>query len=65
MSKDMHEQLKVPHKVVDIVDRADRKICVTFSRYNVDKPERSYAQVRFFARNKEDENFQQVVHVNY
>ena len=29
MSKDMNEQLKLAHKVVDLVDRANRKICVT------------------------------------
>ena len=52
------------HNVVDIVDRANRKICVTLLRYNVDKPESSYAQVRSFARKKEDEKFQQVVYVN-
>ena len=28
-SKDMDEQLKLSHKVVDIVDRANRKTCVT------------------------------------
>ena len=65
MSKDMDEQLKLAHKVVDVVNRANRKICVTLLRYNVDKPESSYAQVRLFARRKEDENFQQVVYVNY
>ena len=31
----------------------------------MDKPESSYAQVRLFARKKEDENFQQVVYVKY
>ena len=31
----------------------------------MDKPESSYAQVRFFARRKDGEKFQQVVHVNY
>ena len=65
MSKDMDEQLKLAHKVVDVVDRANRKICVTLLRYNVDKPESSYAQTRFFARKKEDEKFQQVVYVKY
>ena len=60
-SKDMDEQLKLAHKVVDVVERANGKICVTPLRYNVDKPESSYAQVRLFARMKEDENFQQVV----
>ena len=50
MSKDMDEQLELAHKVVDVVDRANRTTCVTLLRYNVDKPESSYAQVGFFAR---------------
>ena len=50
ISKDMDEQLKLAHKVVDEVDRAYRKNCVTLLRYNVDKPERYYAQIRLFAR---------------
>ena len=58
MSKDMDEQLKLAHKVVDVVDWTNRKICVTLLRYNVDNPESSYAQVRLFARKKEDEKFQ-------
>ena len=45
MSKDMDEQLKLAHKVVHVVDRANRKICVILLRYNVDKPESSHAQV--------------------
>ena len=61
MSKDMEEQLELAHKVVDVVDRANRKIGVTLLRYNVDKPESSYSQARLFARKKEDEKFQQVV----
>ena len=61
----MGEQLKQAHKVVDIVDRANRMICVTLLRYNVDKPESSYAQVRLFARKKEEEKFQQNVHAKY
>ena len=65
MSKDMDEQLKLAHKVVDVVDRANRKTCVTLLRYNVDKPDSFYAQVRLFARKKEVEKFQQVVYVNY
>ena len=63
MSKDMDKQLKLAHKVVEVVDRANRKICVTLLRYNRDKPESSYAQIRLFARKKEDEKFQQVVYV--
>ena len=65
MSKDMDEQLKLAHKVVDVVDRTNRKICVTLLRYNMDKPESSYAQIRLLAGKNEDEKFQQVVYVNY
>ena len=61
MPRDMDEQLKLAHKVVDVVDRTNRKICVTLLRYNLDKPESSYAQDRLLARKKEDEKFQQVV----
>ena len=63
-TRDRDEQLKLAHKVVDIVDRTNRKICVTLLRYFVDNPESSYTQVRLFARKKEDEKFQQVVYVN-
>ena len=65
MSIDMDEQLKLANMVVDVVDRANRKIFVTLLRYSVDKPDSSYAQVRIFARKKEDEKFQQSVYVNY
>ena len=65
LSKDIDEQLKLAQKVVDIADRANRKICLTLLRYNVHKPESSYAQFRIFVRKKEDEKFQQVVYVNF
>ena len=39
MSKDMDGQFKLAHKLVDKVDRANRKICVTLLWCNVDKPE--------------------------
>ena len=65
MSKDMDDQHKLAHKVVDVVDGANRKIWVTLLRYNKDKLESSYAQVRLFATKKEDEKFQQVAYVNY
>ena len=64
-SKDMDQHLKLAHNVIDIVDGANRKIRVTPLRYNVDKPESSYAQVRLLARKKRDEKFQQFVCVNY
>ena len=58
----MDEQLKLAHKVVHILDRPYRKVYVTLLRYNVDKPESSYAQVRLFAGKKEEEKFQRIVH---
>ena len=65
LSKDMEEQLKLVHKVIDIVDRPKRKICVTLLRYKADNPDTSYAQVRLFGRKTEEEKFQQIVYVNY
>ena len=65
MSKVIDEPLKLAHKVVDVVDQANRKICAILLRYKVDKPDSSYAQVRIFARKKEDENFQLIVYVNH
>ena len=64
ISKNMDEQLKEAHKVIDVVDQANRKFCVTLLRYNVEKPEISYAQVQIFAR-MEKEKFQQIVYVNF
>ena len=64
LAKDMEEQLKLTHKVVEFVDRPHRKICVTMLRYNVEKPETSYVQVRLFGRKKDEENFNQIVYVN-
>ena len=34
-------------------------------RYNVEKPESSYAQVRLFPKKKEEDKFQQIVYLNY
>ena len=65
LSKDMEKQLKLVHKVIDVVDHSNRKICVTLLRYKVDNPDTSYAQVRVFGRKTEEEKFQQIVYVNY
>ena len=65
LSKDMDEQLKLSSKVVDVVDQANKKICVTLLRYDVDKPESSYALFRLSAREREDKMFQQVFYVNH
>ena len=65
MSKDMEGLLKLAHNVIDVVDRANRIICVTLLRYNVDKPESSYAPFQSFGRKKGDEKCQQFVYVKY
>ena len=65
LSKDTEEQLKLVHKVIDVVDCPNRRICVTLLRYKVDNPETTYAQVRLFGRKKEEDKFQQIVYVNY
>ena len=59
LSKDMEEQLKLVHKVIDVVERPNRRICVTLLQYKADKPETSYAQIRLFER-KEEEEFQKL-----
>ena len=64
LSKDMEEQLKLVHKVIDVVDRPKRKFSVTLLRYKADNPDTSYAQARLFGRKTEEENFQQFVYVN-
>ena len=64
VSKDMEEQLNFVLKVINVVDRPNRRICVTLLRYLVDNPETSYAKIRFFGRKKEEENIQQTVYVN-
>ena len=65
LAKDMEEQLKLTHKVVEVVDRPHRKICVIMLRYNVEKSETSYVQVRLFGRRKDENKFNQIVYVNY
>ena len=65
MSKGMDEQLKLAHNVVDLVERANKKNCVTLLRYSVDRPDNSYAQVGFIARKIEDEKFRQIVYMSY
>ena len=63
LAKDMEEQLKLTHKVVEVVDRPHRKICVTMLRYKVEELEISYVQVRLFG-SKDEEQFNQIVYVN-
>ena len=65
MPKVIDEQLKLAHKLFDVVDRANQTVCVTLLQYNVDKPESSYAQFQLFASKEENEKFQQIVFVHY
>ena len=65
LSKDMEEQLKLVHKVIDVVDRLKRRICVTLLRYKVDNPQNFHAQVRLFRRKAQEEKLKQIVYVNY
>ena len=50
--------------MIEIAEGAKRKVCVTLLRYKEDNPETSYAQI-LFTRRTEEENFQQLVYVNY
>ena len=61
----MEDQLELVQKVIDVVDRPNRRICMTLLRYKLDNPEPSYAQVRLFGWKKEEEKFLQIVSVNY
>ena len=65
LAKDIEEQLKLTHRIVEVVDRPHRKICVTMLHYKFEKPETSYVQVRLFGRRKDEEKFNQIVYVNY
>ena len=65
LARDMEEQLKLTHRVVEVFDRPHKKICVTMLRYKMETPETSYVQVRFFGRRKEEENINQIDLVNY
>ena len=47
-SKDFDEQLKLGHKVVDVMDRANSEICLILLRYSVGTPVSSFVQVQFF-----------------
>ena len=63
----MEEQIKHAHKVVDVVERRNRNICLTLLRLrcNLDKPETCYAQDLLVARTMEEKKFQQNVYLKY
>ena len=61
MSKDKDEQLKLAQKLIDVVDQANRKACVTLLRYSAERPKSSKIQLHFFPKKKEKEKFQQIL----
>ena len=63
--EDMDEKLKLAQKVVDLVDQAMRKTCVTLQRYIMGKPDTTYHHVRSFKMKKEDEKFEQFFCLRY
>ena len=65
MSEVLVGQLKLAHKAVDVMDQPIKTFCLNVLRYNMDKPLRSYADVRISARIKEEEEFQRSVYVYY
>ena len=58
--KDRIDHLKLAHRVVDNVDCANWKICVTMFCHIVDKPESSYTQVRLLEGKKRERKFNEV-----
>ena len=64
-ARDLEIQLKQVQKAYDVVDRSHRKVIVTMMRYKIDEPDTSYVQVRLFGRRKVEEDFKQIVFVNY
>ena len=61
----MEAELKLVHKVIDVVDHSNRSIYITLLRYRADNSETSSAQVRRLGQKKEEEKNQQIVYVNY
>ena len=58
------QKLELDHKVVDVVNRANRKARVILLWYNVDQPESLIAQFQSLPRKNEDEKFQRNLYMN-
>ena len=59
----MDERHILAHRVVDVMYRANTKFFVTLLRYNVEKPESSYARDQIISRKDEDEKTEQIVYL--
>ena len=64
LSRNIDEQLKHVHKVIEFAEGAKRQKCVTLLRYKEDKPKSSYAQTQLFTHRTEEEIVQQLFYVN-
>ena len=60
MSRDLDEQLKLAHKVIDVMDRGNRKISVALLQYLAEGLESSYAQVRILQTRKRTRIFNEL-----
>ena len=65
LSKDLEQPFRLVHKLVDVVDRPYRKICLILLPHNLDKPESFDAQIRTFARKKAENKLQKFLNVKY
>ena len=61
----MYEPFRLLQKVVHVVNPANRKTCVALLRNHLAKPSSSNAHFRTLTGKKEDEKFQQIVHVKF
>ena len=52
-AREMETQLKMAHKVYNVVDLSHRRICVTMLQYKVKISEPSYGQVQVFTPKKD------------
>ena len=52
----MVEQLQLVNKMIHVVDKPNREVCVLLLQYNVEAPQNFYAQVQIFAKRKEEAN---------
>ena len=64
LAKDMQEQLKLTHKVVEVVDRPQKDLR-DYAALQCGEARTSYVQVRLFGRRKDEEKINQIVYVNY
>ena len=65
MSLDLNEPVVLVQKKLTLLTEQREKISVALLRWNVDKPEYSFAHVRLSAGKREDEKFQEKISLIY